>query len=235
MTTANESPPEPGSFRRCRAWCQRDQVTITDTWDVAGMRGTGSQTYSVHDAFVPSRRTLSMWEMAPPTAGPSFRVPAITYAHVQFASLALGGAAAALAAFTELAHGKTAALSSTAIRDMATTHQAVARAHGALRGGQAYQSWVINLLLQAAASEAGVTTAEHAEARLAVTSAMDTALAVVESLYRVAGTSGIFQDSPLHRTFQDLHVMSQQLFARPSHYENVGRFLLGLDHDRTLL
>ena len=77
-------------------------------------------------------------------------------------------------------------------------------------------------------SDAGVTIAERAEARLAVTSAWRPALAVVESLYRVAGTSGIFQTSPLHRIFQDLHVMSQQLFARPSHYENVGRYLLGL-------
>lgn len=34
---------------------------------------------------------------------------------------------------------------------------------------------------------------------------------------------------------QDLHVMSQQLFARPSHFENIGRYMLGLDHDRTLM
>jgi hypothetical protein len=29
--------------------------------------------------------------------------------------------------------------------------------------------------------------------------------------------------------------MSQQLFARPFHYENVGRFLLGLEHDRGIM
>ena len=176
-----------------------------------------------------------MWETAPLSASRSFRVPALTYAHVQFASLALGGASAALDVFKELATGKTAAQSRTPMREMATTHQTLAKAHSRLRAAHAYQQWAIDLLLDAAASEAGVTVAERSEARLAVTSGMDTALGVVDALYRAAGTSGIFQRSPLHRYFQDLHVMSQQLFARPSHFENVGRYLLGLEHDRSLL
>lgn len=224
-----------GLFAMMSCLVPRSAVELVDTWDVAGMRGTGSQSYRAHEVFVPACRAVPMWESAPPTAGPSFRVPALTFAHVQFASLALGGATGALRAFEALAAGKTAAQTRTAMRDMATTHDALARAHSALRAAHAYQRWVVDLLLDAAASDAGVTTVERAEARLAVTSATDTALAVVESLYRVAGTSGIFVSSPLHRFFQDLHVMSQQLFARPSHYENVGRYLLGLEHDRSLL
>lgn len=212
-----------------------DAVTIMDTWDVAGMRGTGSQTYAVTETFVPTERTLPMWEMAPSTAGPSFSVPALTYAHVAFAGLALGGASSALELFKDLAIGKTAAQSRTSMREMATTHQTLARAHSSLRAADAYQQWAIDLLLTAAASERGVTIIERSEARLAVTSAMETALGVVDACYRVAGTSGIFQTSPLHRYFQDLHVMSQQLFARPSHFENIGRYMLDLDHDRTLM
>jgi indole-3-acetate monooxygenase len=224
-----------GLFAMMSCLVPRSAVELVDTWDVAGMRGTGSQTYTVHEAFVPACRAVPMWESAPAAAGPSFRVPALTFAHVQFAGLALGAASGALRAFEELAAGKTAAQARTAMRDMATTHDALARAHSALRAAHAYQRWIVDLLLDAGASGAGVTPAERAEARLAVTSAMETALAVVESLYRVAGTSGIFVSSPLHRFFQDLHVMSQQLFARPSHYENVGRYLLGLEHDRSLL
>jgi len=34
---------------------------------------------------------------------------------------------------------------------------------------------------------------------------------------------------------RDLHSVSQQLQARDDHFENVGRFLLGLDPDPTFL
>ena len=54
-------------------------------------------------------------------------------------------------------------------------------AHSSLRAADAYQQWAIDLLLTAAASE-------RSEARLAVTSAMETALGVVDACYRVAGT-----------------------------------------------
>src|SRR5579872_3629408 len=38
-------------------WVPREQVTIVDTWSVMGMRGTGSQDFTVDDVFVPARRS----------------------------------------------------------------------------------------------------------------------------------------------------------------------------------
>jgi alkylation response protein AidB-like acyl-CoA dehydrogenase len=224
-----------GLFAMSSLLVPRDAVTVSDAWDVTGMRGTGSHHYSVTDTFVPSRRSVSMRGTAPKTAPVAFQVPALTYAHVAFASLALGGAAAALDDFRDLVMGKTAALTRTSMRETATAQRVLAEAHSALRAASAYQSWVIDLLVDAAAGPAGVTHEHRAEARLAVTSGMQTALDVVDKLYRVSGTTGIFVSSSLHRRFQDLHVMGQQLFARPSHFENVGRYMLGLEFDRSLL
>lgn len=224
-----------GLFGLMSCLVPRHEVTLVDTWDVAGMRGTGSQTYCVERVFVPERRAVPMWQMANGTDVKAFRIPALTAAHVGFASLALGGARAARHWFVELAGSKTAAQSRTALRDQGTTHRVVAESHARLRAASAYRDWVVGLLDDAAASDAGVTLAERAEARLAVTAIVDTALAVTEDVYRVAGTTGIFQSCPLQRIFTDLHVMSQQLFARPTHYENVGRYLLGVDYDRSLM
>ena len=39
------------------AWVPREQVAIVDTWSVMGMRGTGSQDFTVDDVFVPARRS----------------------------------------------------------------------------------------------------------------------------------------------------------------------------------
>ena len=224
-----------GLFALMSCLVPRDNVTLVDTWDVAGMRGTGSQTYCVEEVFVPSRRVVPMWEMATGISAPAFRIPALSGAHVGFASLALGGAWAALDWFKDLAQTKTAAQSRTPLLNQGTTHQVLAQSHARLRAASAYRQWVIELLEQRSATEHNVTLQTRAEARLAVTSIVDTALEVTEALYRVAGTTGIFQSSPLHRIFNDLHVMSQQLFARPFHYENIGRYLLGLDYDRSIV
>jgi alkylation response protein AidB-like acyl-CoA dehydrogenase len=223
-----------GLFGLMSCLVPRDEVTLTDTWDVTGMRGTGSQTYTVDDVFVPTRRIVPMWEMATQGSAGAFRIPALTYAHVAFAALTIGGAWAALEWFRDLAQAKTAAQSRTPLRDQGTTQRIIGESHARLRAASAYQTWVVDRLMTAA-TEAGVSLADRAEARLAVTSITETSLAVVEALYRVAGTTGIFQSSPLHRIFNDLHVMSQQLFARPFHYENVGRYLLGLEHDRSIM
>ena len=54
---------------------------------------------------------------------------------------------------------------------------------------------------------------------------------VVDTLYNAAGATSIYEDHPLQRVFQDIHVISQHLQARRAHYELVGRYWLGLGHE----
>ena len=41
--------------------------------------------------------------------------------------------------------------------------------------------------------------------------------------------------NPFERRFRDMHAVAQQLQARRSHFETVGKFLLGLDADTAFL
>jgi alkylation response protein AidB-like acyl-CoA dehydrogenase len=57
----------------------------------------------------------------------------------------------------------------------------------------------------------------------------------VDTMYNAAGATAIYEDHPLQRHFQDIHVISQHLQARLSHYELVGRQVMGLPVDEARL
>jgi alkylation response protein AidB-like acyl-CoA dehydrogenase len=51
---------------------------------------------------------------------------------------------------------------------------------------------------------------------------------VVELMYNVAGTIGIYTRHPLERYFHDMQVLKQHGFASENRYETVGQVYLGL-------
>ena len=73
--------------------------------------------------------------------------------------------------------------------------------------------------------------ADRAQIRLVTTYAINQATEVVEQVYRLAGSTAIFEDQPFERRFRDIHAVSQQIQGRHSNFETVGRFMLGLGAD----
>jgi alkylation response protein AidB-like acyl-CoA dehydrogenase len=67
--------------------------------------------------------------------------------------------------------------------------------------------------------------------RAAGTFAIRVATGVVDRLYEMAGTSAIFEGNPFERRFRDAHTVSQHLQGRVSHFETVGKHLLGIESD----
>jgi len=80
-------------------------VEIHDAWHVSGLRGTGSEDYSVKNIFVPGDRAFMPFMSAPTQPGPLYRLPA-TYFISQIALVPLGLARAAIDALIDLAKTK---------------------------------------------------------------------------------------------------------------------------------
>jgi alkylation response protein AidB-like acyl-CoA dehydrogenase len=212
----------------------RKDVEIVDHWNVRGMRGTGSHRYIVKDAFVPRNRAIEMYGAGGWAQGPMYRIPGLGAAHLAFTSVAFGAAGAMLDDLIALATVKTPGLSRQRLAESATLQATVARAQGKLRSARAYRDQAA-AMAWAEARAGRVSTAARAEVRLAGIHGLDAAVEVVEACYRAAGTTAIFDHSTIHRRFQDVHVMSQQLFGRTSHYENIGKLALGIEFDRGVL
>jgi alkylation response protein AidB-like acyl-CoA dehydrogenase len=204
-----------------------ESATLHDVWDVIGLNGTGTDSYSVDNLFIPEKFAVLRDD---PTAlretGPLYRITTYTMFGLGFAAVSLGVARATLDAAIDLARGK-ASFGLKAMRENNAVQGAIGRLEGNLRAARAY--------LYAAANEAwrdltetGSLGEQHRIAlRLASTWTIHQAASVVDAAYHMAGATAVFRANKFERRFRDMHAIAQQVQARNNHYEDVGKAILG--------
>src|SRR5258708_24283914 len=201
-------------------------ATMHDVWDVIGLNGTGTDSYSVDNLFIPEKFAALRDD---PTAlrekGPLYRFTTYTMFGLGFAAVSLGVARATLDAAIDLARGK-ASVGIKAMRENNAVQGAIGRTEGNLRAARAY--------LYATATEAwrdlthtGKLSEDHRTAlRLASTWTIHQSASVVDTAYHMAGATAVFRANKFERRFRDMHAIAQQIQARDTHYEDVGKVIL---------
>jgi alkylation response protein AidB-like acyl-CoA dehydrogenase len=206
-----------------------------DTWQVRGLRGTGTHHFAVHDVFVPAERTVLSVTAPLVETGPLYRLPRTLLFASGDAAVALGMARACLAAFFELAGAKTPRGMPAVLREQSMIQVNVGQAEAALRSGRAFLLEAVREIWEAVTATGAVTLDHRANLRIATTHAIRLAVDVVDVVYNAAGATAVYESHLIQRHFQDAHVMSQHLQGRLAHYELVGRHWLGLSVDETRL
>ncbi len=201
---------------------------VLDTWNVSGLRGTGSHDMEVHDVRVPAARTASLLTDEPLERGPLYAFPVFGLLALAIAGVALGIARAALDDIGDLAGAKTPTLSSRRLAERSATQGGVARAEAALRAARELLYAEIERGWAQARLEGQVDVAQRAALRLAATHATSASAGVVDTAYELGGGSSIYETSPLQRRFRDVHAATQHMLVGPSTWELTGRVLLGL-------
>lgn len=211
------------------------RATLVDVWNVIGLRGTGSDTYAVTDLFVPAEETLVRDDPAErrlPRPLYCFRTGSM-YAS-GFAGVALGLARAMLDALVAL--DKTPKGLKQSLRDTPLVQAQVAVAEARLESSRTFLLTSLAAIWEAVgAAGAELTMEQRVRIRLSSTYAIQQAREVADAVYQMAGSSAIFVGGPFERRFRDVHAVTQQIQGRPAHFEQVGRFLLGLEPDTTFL
>jgi alkylation response protein AidB-like acyl-CoA dehydrogenase len=208
---------------------------LLDTWHVRGMRGTGTHHFAVNDVFVPAERSVLSAGAPLVETGPLYQIPRTLLFASGDASAALGVARSCLEAFFELAGAKTPRAMKGLLRDQPMVQADVGRAEAHLRSGRAFLTETVREIWDHVSANDTLSLDRRAALRLATTHAIRLAVQVVDTVYNAAGATAIYEDHPLQRHFQDIHVISQHLQARLTHYELVGRHWLGLPIDETRL
>ena len=200
-------------------------ATTYDVWDVIGLKGTGTDSFSVDNLFIPERFTALRDEPAARREkGPLYQLSTHIVFGMGFASVAVGVARATLNAATELARAKTPQ-GIKAMRENSAVQGLLGRTEGNLRAARAYLRSTAAEVWRA--TENGTYTEEHRVAmRLASTWTIHQAAAVVDTAYHMAGATAVFAANPFERRFRDMHAIAQQIQGRDTHYEDVGRAIL---------
>jgi alkylation response protein AidB-like acyl-CoA dehydrogenase len=210
-------------------------VVIHDTWEVAGLRGTGSDDMEFDSLSIPRERTASVFSDRPIHDGALYAFPLFGLLALAIAGVSLGVARGALDDLVSLAGAKTPTGSSRTLAQRATAQAETARAEAALRAARAGLYEAIGLAWDAAVAGGEMPVAERAGLRLAATHAAAVGAEVTLSAYRLGGGSAIYDTSPLQRRFRDANVATAHMLVAPATWELTGRLLLGLETDTTQL
>lgn len=207
----------------------KSSATITDIWQVVGLRGTGSDQYAIADFFIPAEHTFTRDRVGWREPGPLYRLSMVYLHAVAFGAVALGIARAALDAFVELARNKRPTRGNV-LRENNAVQGRIGLAEAQLRGARSY---LFAATREGYAEAATITDGQIAlgtriDMRAASTFAIGQAEQVVDTAYRLAGATAIFDTQPFERRFRDMHTVTQQAQAHLANYETIGQYRLGV-------
>jgi alkylation response protein AidB-like acyl-CoA dehydrogenase len=213
----------------------KSRATMTDIWHVVGLRGTGSDRYSVTDLFIPESYTvLRDPKIAPCQPGRLYCFSSSSLYASGVAGVALGIARGMIADFTELATQKVPRGAHHRLCENQVIQSQLAQAEARLRSARAFLLSVFAETWEAVGETGELSLEQNTMIRLASTWAIHQAREVVNTLYHGAGATAIFDDHPFERRFRDMHTALQQAQGRQAHYETIGRVLFGLAPDAAM-
>jgi len=218
-------------------------LSIEDTWYVAGMRGTGSNTLVARDVFVPQHRVISIPAAiqgryaTEHTDEVLYRSAFVPVAALVLAGPQLGLAQAALDLVIEKAPKR--AVSYTfydAQTDAPTFQLAVAKAASLVDAAHLFAYRAAADIDQAAVDGVYPDYAAQARVRMDTGAAIENAREAIRTLVSAHGAGSFAEVSPLQRIWRDSEVASRHAVISPAISSEVyGRALLGLTDGVTAL
>jgi 3-hydroxy-9,10-secoandrosta-1,3,5(10)-triene-9,17-dione monooxygenase len=224
------APPEPRFFV-----VPREDIEIVDDWHTAGMRGTGSRSIRIAEAFIPAHRSVSVKEMmsghsagADSLRAPIYRMPFQNVTPFSLIGAPLGMARAAVRSFSEGLAPRLKSFDSEQMAEQSTTMARLAQAVAELDAAFALVREDARRV-DTVDDPQNITPLEWARVPRDWAYAAQTARKAVNSLFEAAGGTGIYNSSELQRVWRDTNSAAQHFaFTWDSAMTNYGRAALDL-------
>lgn len=190
---------------------RKDYEIIEDSWDVVGLRGTGSKDVIVRNAFVPDYRTMDAFKVMDGSAQREAGMTDTLYLMPWSAMFPLGISAAtigicegALAAHLDYQRERVSA-AGTAIKDDPYVMYAIGEAAADINAARQEILANIDRIYDMVDSGQEVSFADRAAGRRTQVRAVWRAVMAVDQIFSRSGGNGMRMDKPLQRYWRDAH------------------------------
>lgn len=220
------------------AWIPMSDLKIEDTWYVAGMSGSGSDTLVAEDVFVPDTRVIPVTDAMDGRTASEFQDETLYHSSlVPVLALVLVGPVLGMAeaaydcVLATLKKNKPISYSfyERSI-DSPSTQWSMAEARSLIDQARLLAFRSADEVDAAASAGRQMTVVERARARMDAAHAAQRCREAVELLLNVGGAGSFAQVNPLQRIWRDLSTSSRHAFLNLNiNQEIYGRALLGIE------
>lgn len=213
------------------------EVTVLDTWHMAGMCGTGSNDIVIKEVFVPEHRILEgthfLNSNGPGTqlhTNPLYRIPIVPFTSITTMVPALGSARAALDQYRHNTMERTVVGSTVKSRDRATVQVRLSRADLMVHNAELLVRNSCDIIMDAVRRDAGGDSAIRRKIRAQNAYAMTLCRDAITLIMDGSGAGAHSLDNPLQRHQRDVNMVAgHALYDVDLANEAHGRALVGLE------
>ncbi|WFU53845.1 acyl-CoA dehydrogenase family protein [Bradyrhizobium pachyrhizi] len=221
----------------------RRDYSIDDTWNAAGLRGTGSNDVRVTDAFVAEHMTVAVSDLAGGATPGSivnpnalYMLPVFSLFPYVLSGVGLGNAQACLDDYVEIARHRASTYNRAKIGDLQSTQIKIAEASAKIDAARLIMR--TNCVEALAEVRRGDIPGIAAKTKLRRDGAFAVNLCTeaVSLLFAAGGARSLFTSGALQRQFRDAHAVNSHLaFNFDAAGTNYGRVALGLPSENLTL
>jgi 3-hydroxy-9,10-secoandrosta-1,3,5(10)-triene-9,17-dione monooxygenase len=199
-----------------------DYTIVEDSWDVIGLRGTGSKDIIVDGAFIPAYRTIDAEEvaavgLAAERAGRSetvYKLPFWSMFPLGITAAVIGICEGALAVHLDYQRDRVMAVG-TKVKDDPYTLYAISEAASEIQAARLQLLDGISRLFDLADSGKPITFEDRAVVRRNQVRCAWRAVSAVDEIFARSGGNAVRRNNPLQRFWRDAHVGLQHAIHIP--------------------
>jgi 3-hydroxy-9,10-secoandrosta-1,3,5(10)-triene-9,17-dione monooxygenase len=215
---------------------RKDYEIVEDSWNVVGLKGTGSKDVIVSDAFIPHYRVMNAAEVMDGTTQresgltqPLYQMPWSTMFPLGITSAVIGIAEGALAAHLDYQRDRVTA-ARTAIKDDPYVLYSIGEAAADINAARQELLANVDRIYDMVDNGEEVTFADRAAGRRTQVRAAWRAVTAVDQIFARSGGNALRMDKPLQRFWRDAHAgLAHAIHVPGSIYHSAALSSLGVD------